>query len=125
MHRRLAEGRKTAQGALANRVLGMGDVFQVEKVSIRAFQRAFGRSVGRRAPGMFVERLSRKAESAGGKVIAFPTKTTALSQVCQCGRRAKKPLSLRWHECPCGVSAQRDLYSAHLARFVYQTEDKR
>ena len=70
-----------------------------------------------------MERLNRKAESAGGKVIAFPTKTTALSQVCQCGRRAKKPLSLRWHECPCGVIAQRDLYSAHLARFVHQTED--
>jgi len=34
-------------------------------------------------------------------------------------------LSLRWHECPCGVSAQRDLYSAHLARFVYQAEDAR
>ena len=124
-HRRLAAGRKTAQGTLANRVLGLGDVFQVEKVSLRAFQRAFGRSVGRRAPGMFVQRLSRKAASAGGKVIAFPTKTTALSQVCQCGRRAKKPLSLRWHECPCGVGAQRDLYSAHLARFVYQTEDQR
>ena len=124
-HRRLAEGRKTAQGTLANRVLAMGDSFLMEKVSYRAFQRAFGRSVGRRAPGMFVERLSRKAESAGGEVIAFPTKTTALSQTCQCGRRAKKPLSLRWHECPCGVSAQRDLYSAHLARFVVQTEDGR
>jgi len=81
--------------------------------------------VGRRAPGMFVERLSRKAASADGKVIAFPTRTTALSQVCHCGRRAKKPLSLRWHECPCGVSAQRDLYSAHLARFVYQAADAR
>ena len=77
-HRRLAAGRKTAQGTLANRVLGMGDVFQVEQVSLRAFQRAFGRSVGLRAPGLFVERLNRKAESAGGKVIAFPTKTTAL-----------------------------------------------
>ena len=124
-HRRLAEGRKTAQGTLANRVLGMGDVFQVEKVSLRAFQRAFGRSVGLRAPGLFVERLSRKAESAGGKVIAFPTRTTALSQACHCGRRKKKPLSLRWHECPCGASAQRDLFSAHLARFVYQAEDGR
>ena len=58
-------------------------------------------------------------------MIAFPTKTTALSQVCQCGRRAKKPLSLRWHKCPCGVSAQRDLYSAHLARFVVQAQDGR
>jgi|GEM_PF-3037840 len=33
------------------------------------------------------------------------------------------PLSLRWQECPCGAGAQRDLYSAHLARFVYQAED--
>ncbi len=56
VHRRLAEGRNTSQGTWANQVLGMGDVFQVEKVSYRAFQRAFGRSVGRRAPGMFVER---------------------------------------------------------------------
>ena len=72
---------------------------------------------------MFVERLRRKAESAGGKVIAFPTRTTALSQTCHCGRRAKKPLSMRWHQCSaCGASAQRDLYSAHLARFVYQAE---
>ena len=77
------------------------------------------------APGMFVQRLSRKAASAGGKVIAFPTKTTALSQVCQCGRRAKRPLSPRGHECPCGVGTRRDLYGAHLARFVYPTEDQR
>ena len=47
--RRLAEGRKTAQGRQANQVLAMGDVFQMEKVSYRAFQRSFGRSVGRRA----------------------------------------------------------------------------
>jgi len=45
----VAEGRKTAQGALANQVLAPGDVFQIEKVSYRAFQRRFGRSVGRRA----------------------------------------------------------------------------
>ena len=47
--RRLAEGRKTAQGALANQVLAQGDVFRVEKVSYRAFQRRFGRSAGRRS----------------------------------------------------------------------------
>ena len=121
--RRLAEGPKAAQGTLANRFLAMGDVLQIKKGSYRAVQRVFGRSVGRRAPGIFVERLPRKAESAGGKVIAFPTRTTALSRVCHCGRWAKKPLSPRWHQCPCGASAQRDLYSAQLARFVYRTEE--
>jgi hypothetical protein len=30
----------------------------------------------------------------------------------------KKPLSQRWHTCDCGVKAQRDLYSAFLARCV-------
>ena len=29
-----------------------------------------------------------------------------------------KPLWQRWHECPCGVSAQRDLYSAFLAAYL-------
>ncbi|MHB8254813.1 MAG: transposase family protein, partial [Acidiferrobacter sp.] len=35
-----------------------------------------------------------------------------------CGAVVKKPLSKRWHECSCGVCAQRDLYSAYLALHV-------
>ena len=60
----------------------MGDTIKLEKLSYRAFQRRFGRSVGMRAPGMFVERLKRKAESAGATVVEFPTHTTRLSQTC-------------------------------------------
>ncbi|MDA8065630.1 MAG: transposase [Thermaerobacter sp.] len=118
-HRTLAAHRKSLQGRLVNRVLALGDVFLHEDVSIRGWQKRFGKSVGFRAPGMFFARLSRKAESAGGAVRAFPTRTTALSQVCHCGHREKKPRSLRWHRCPaCGAVAQRDLYSAYLASFV-------
>lgn len=62
--------------------------------------------------------LVRKAEAAGGSVIEFPTNSTALSQMCQCGRKSKKKLSIRRHRCKCGISAQRDLYSAFLARHV-------
>ena len=73
----------------------------------------FGKSVGKRAPGMFVEMLRRKAENAGGEVIEFSTQTTRLSQTCHgCGTIHKKKLSERWHICACGVIAQRDLYSA-------------
>ena len=54
-----------------------------------------------------------------GEVFAFPTYTTRLSQVChKCGTISKKPLSQRWHECECGIVAQRDLYSAFLAMCV-------
>jgi len=42
-----------------------------------------------------------------------------LSQTCHCGRVKKKARSERWHTCPCGACAQRDLFSAWLARFVH------
>ena len=67
---------------------------------------------------MFVEKLRRKAENAGGKVEDINTYRTKLSQACQCGRYEKKGLHVRWKKCPCGVVAQRDLYSAYLACFV-------
>jgi putative transposase len=66
-----------------------------------------------------VQILTRLAESAGGKVITVPTRSTKLSQTCQCGQVKKKPLSVRVHQCAaCDVQMQRDLYSAYLIRFV-------
>ena len=59
-----------------------------------------------------------KAENAGGKVTEFSTRSTKLSQTCHCGTVAQKSLSQRWHACNCGVSTQRDLYSAFLAKHV-------
>jgi putative transposase len=119
LHRKQAAYRKSLHGQLVNRVLRMGNVIKTERLSYRAFQRMFGRSVGMRAPGMFVAHLRRKAESANAAVHEFPTRTTRLSQVChECGKVEKKPLSQRWHACDCGVKAQRDLYSAFLARCV-------
>ena len=116
--RRLRETRKRAHGQMANQVLALGDTVKTEALSYRAFQRNFGKSVRDRAPGMFVERLRRKAANAGGQVDEFPTRTTKLSRTCVCGAEKKKSLSARWHHCECGVSAQRDLFSAFLARHV-------
>lgn len=119
LERRQAAQRKSLHGRLVHRVLAMGNEIKLEKVSYKAWQRRFGRSVGRRAPGMFVSMLKRKAESAGARVDEFPTRTTRLSQVCHnCGTVAPKPLSQRWHVCACGIVAQRDLYSAFLATCV-------
>ena len=118
MFRKEAGYRKTLHGQLVNQILSVGIKINTEKLSYRAFQKTFGKSVGVRAPGMFVTMLRRKAESAGGGVYEFNTRTTALSQVCQCGEKHKKPLWQRVHECSCGVVMQRDLYSGYLARFV-------
>lgn len=119
LYRKQAAHRKSLQGQLVNVVLRMGDVIQLEKIAYKAWQKNYGRSIGRRAPGLFVSHLKRKAESAGAKVNELPTWHLCLSQVCHgCGKKVKKPLSQRWHQCDCGVEAQRDLYSAFLAMCV-------
>jgi putative transposase len=119
LHRQLAAQRKSLHGQLVNQVLRLGNVIQLEKISYRAWQKNFGRSVGRRAPGLFVKMLERKAVSAGASFVELPTRQLKLSQTCHgCGKVQKKLLSQRWHQCECGIVAQRDLYSAFLASHV-------
>ncbi len=118
LHRKLAATRKGSHGQLAHRVLGMGNSFHLEQLSYRAWQKSYGKSVQICAPGMFVERLSRLAARAGGTIVLINAWRARLSQTCTCGRIKKKARSERWQVCPCGTSAQRDLFSAYLARFV-------
>jgi hypothetical protein len=85
---------------------------------------SLGRSVRDRAPGLLVETMRRKAESAGGdRLYEFNPKTTALSQTCLCGNRKKKPLSQRVHCCGCGITEDRDLFSAYLGLHVGRQAD--
>jgi transposase len=119
LERKLAAHRKSLHGRLVHEILRLGDTIKLEKLSYKAFQKLFGKSVGKRAPGELVSHLKRLAESAGVNVVEFSTKTTKLSQTChQCGTVKKKSLMTRVHKCNCGVLCQRDLYSAFLARFV-------
>jgi hypothetical protein len=118
--RKLAAERKRAHGELANQILGLGTVVQSETLSYRAFQKRYGKSVKVRAPGMFVEQLRRKAESAGGALIDLPTWSLKLSQYDHTTQTyTKKPLRQRWHVLGDGSGVvQRDIYSAFLARCV-------
>jgi len=80
LFRREAAHRKTLHGQLANRIIAMGTDIHTEKLSYLAFQKLYGKSVSVRAPHTFLSILTRKAESAGGSVDEFSTRTTALSQ---------------------------------------------
>jgi len=93
-----------------------GNHIHIEKVSYKGWQKRYGRSVGLRAPGMLIDHLKRTVAKTGGTLSEVPTRTTRLSQYCHgCKSYVKKPLSERWHQCPCGVGpVQRDLYSAFL-----------
>jgi hypothetical protein len=124
LHRRLAEHRKTLHGALANRVLGHGADIACERLDYVSWQKNFPRSVRDRAPGLLVAMMRRKAESAGGqRPYEYNPNTTALSQTCLCGKRAKKPLSQRVHRCACGIKEDRDLFSAYLGLHVHSAAD--
>jgi hypothetical protein len=78
LQRRQATHRKSQHGQLVNRILARGDVFNFEKINYWAFQRQYGKSVGRRSPGSFVQLLRRKAVNAGGQTNEFPTRPTRL-----------------------------------------------
>ncbi len=119
MSRKQVAHRKSLHGWLVNKVLTLGNNVKLEKVSIKGWQKIFGKSIGYKAPGYFQSELIRKAENAGGTVLQFSTQKTALSQTCLCGRKEKKPLRVRVHNCPdCGVSMQRDIISAFLSRYI-------
>ena len=118
INRKEAQSRKKLHGNLANEILKIGNLIKTEKLSYKAFQKNFGKSINKRAPGKFLEILRRKAENAGGKVLEFSPHLLKLSQRCHiCSVMKKKKLSDRYHLC-CNINAQRDLYSAYLAQFV-------
>jgi hypothetical protein len=115
--RRLSAHRKSLHGRKAHEIVAVGNTVILEKLSYKAWQKQYGKSVGLRAPGMFVEMLRRTVASTGGTLLEVPPRQAKLSQFCHgCGRHVKKPLAQRWHHCPCGVGpVQRDLYAAFLA----------
>ena len=120
LERKLAAARNRDHGELANTILGLGNVIQTESLSYRSFQKNFGRSSKTRAPGMFIQHLKRKAESAGGTVVELNTRALRMSQYDHVtGECVKKTLSQRWHRLGGDtVLVQRDVYSAFLARNV-------
>jgi transposase len=124
LNRRQREHRRSLHGAMQNALLRRGNEMYTEDVSYKSFQKNFGKSVNFRAPGAYMTGLEKKAVQLGGALIKFPTQTTALSQMCQCGRRKKKKLSQRQHQCECGISIQRDIYSAFLARHIVLQDGK-
>jgi hypothetical protein len=109
--------RKRSHGRLANCILACGNVVKTEKISIKGWQKNFGRSVKTRAPGDFMETLRRKAERTGGALYEVDTWNLKLSQYDHpTNTYKKKPLSQRWHVLGDGARVvQRDIYSAFLA----------
>jgi hypothetical protein len=118
--RKLAAHRKSLHGKKVHEIVAVGNTIILEKVSYKAWQKQYGKSVGLRAPGMFSDLLRRTVASTGGTLSEIPTRSSKLSQYCHgCGQCLKKPLRQRFHHCVCGIGpVQRDLYSAFLAAYL-------
>jgi len=119
LERRKASYAKSQNRGLVNELLRHGNNFKTENVSVKGWHRRYGKAISAKSPGFFQSELTRKAESAGGQLVKFSTKKTALSQTHLDGSRIKKSLSQRIHEDVTGIRMHRDIFSAYLSRFVH------
>lgn len=119
LERRKSEYCKSQNRRLVNDILRNGNQIKTEKVSVKGWQKNWGKAIAAKSPGFFQAELKRKAEKAGGSFYQFSTTKTALSQTHLTGKRITKSLSERVHYDQSGVVLHRDLMSAFLSRHVY------
>ena len=126
LQRLQASKRKYSHNLLANKVLENGNDIVIEKNNYKAWQRGlYGKTIGKKAPSLFVQTLKRKALKSGGTFEEVNTWKTKFSQYCHvCDGYHKKPLSQRIHTCGENEIMQRDLYAALLLHY-YDLENKK
>lgn len=125
LHSCSALRRAHAHGVTLNQLLSRALHYRHDGVSVKSLQKNYGRSVGARAPGLFMSELQRKAARAGGKsetVNVWQLRTSQYDH--STGQFVKKKLSERWHIFGDGRGrAQRDVYSAFLALHAVDSVD--
>ena len=122
LERRKSSYAKSQNRKLVNDILRHGNQIKTEQVSIKGWQKRYGKAIYAKSPGFFQSELKRKAENAGGYFLTFSTQKTALSQTHLDGTRIKKSLSQRTHQDVTGFTMHRDLFSAFLSRCVYNDQ---
>jgi len=118
LERRKAAYAQSQNRKIVNDILRHGSHIKTEKISVKGWQKRYGKAISAKSPGFVQSELKRKAEKAGGSFSKFSTRKTALSQTHLDGTRIKKSLSQRVHKDVTGVVMHRDLFSAFLSRHV-------
>ena len=119
LYRIMAARRDSDHGRVANELLAISSYIRTEDHGTKAWQRSFlSKSVQRRGPGGQLERIERAVARAEGTYDEVDSHL-ALSQLCVCGERVKKPLKEQRHRCEnCQLDLDRHLFSAFLMRHV-------
>ncbi|MDJ0616212.1 MAG: transposase [Calothrix sp. MO_192.B10] len=71
---------KSQNRQVVNEILRHGNIIKTEKISIKGWQKRYGKAISAKSPGFVQSELKRKAENASGQFITFSTQKTALSQ---------------------------------------------
>lgn len=118
--RRTAERTRRRNELARTIVTEMGADLVTEDVSVRPWQRRWGRSILAFAPGELQGAIGTEAKLAGGPGVTRVPSSLALTATCHCGARTAKSLAQRAHHClVCdNTPVQRDLHSALLAGCV-------
>ncbi|MBD2459375.1 transposase [Nostoc sp. FACHB-87] len=122
LERRKTSYAKSQNRKVVNEILRHGNIIKTEKVSVKGWQKRYGKAISAKSPGFVQSELKRKAENAGGQFITFSTQKTALSQTHLDGSRIKKSLSQRVHRDVTGIVMHRDIFSAFLSRYVNEDQ---
>lgn len=118
--RRGKENRRRAANDIVTTILtNHGPHLVTEDVSVRGWQRRWGRRIATTRPAELTARLASECRLYGGQLTRIPV-TLALSQLCVCGHKRPKTLGERTHHCEeCDLGpVDRDLMSAFLASLV-------
>jgi hypothetical protein len=90
--RALAAYRKSLHGRRVHEIVAVGNTLILEKISYKGWQKRYGKSVGLRAPGMFVDQLRRTGAAhgrhPGGSSHALEHPLTILSRLRMAGEKA-------------------------------------
>lgn len=131
--RRVAETRKHFMLELIWKIRSQADIAKIDKDSYKGWQKQYGKSVGKNAPGMFARLLKEVFEKTNGKYYEINTISSKSSQRCpNCDNLHKKgsteqvdSRSIRTHECnKCNFIIQRDIASAIVNKFWNIDEDR-
>jgi len=113
-HAHIANVRRENHIHVANALVSRYDTVFVESLTIKGLSNGtLAKSFRDAAFGNFLRWLREKAENASRAVVEVDPRFT--SQTCpQCGTVAKKSLSQRVHDCPCGLIGDRDVVAAQV-----------
>ena len=113
VHEKVANTRADFLHKTTTNLVNAYSLIALEKLSSQDIsEENFGKSINDAGWGMFANMLVYKAESAGCQVMFVDPKNT--TQECSsCHEIVKKDLSIRVHDCPCGLVMDRDLNAAH------------